>query len=357
MRFIPCFFLAALLVTTACKQDYPGQEPERVAADAPIPVRLLQISPTEESVPIEGGGTISAKEETRLSFKVGGLVQRMYADEGQAVRSGQELARLKTTEIDAQVMKARQARDKAVRDLGRIEGLYADSATTLENVQNLKTALAVAESDLEIAGFNQTYARITAPYAGRITKRLADPNELVAPGSPIFVLTGESKGGYVLRIGVVDRDLIRLAPGDRATVQLDAYPGDTVAARVTEIAAAADPRTGTFTIELELQAGERTIRNGFIGRAKVYPSRQPAHYRLPLEALVEGNGSTARIFYPDAEGLARSRRLTITGLLDDAFIVPADQLKDITTVVGAGAAYLTEGARIEERNTQPLTIK
>ncbi|MEM9259597.1 MAG: efflux RND transporter periplasmic adaptor subunit, partial [Bacteroidota bacterium] len=201
---------------------------------------------------------------------------------------------------------------------------------------------------LEIATFNQAYAKIIAPVSGRIVKKLAEPGELIAPGTPIFLLTGEGQNSYVMRVGVADRDLLAIALGDRAEVRLDAYNGQVVPARVTEIAAAADPRTGTFEIELTLDGRDKILRNGFIGRAKIFPSKTLPHYRLPLDALVEGNGQLVRIFYPDATGKATSKEVRISRLLDDVFVVPAGELAGITEVITAGAPYLTDGASLKK---------
>ena len=342
-RIFYFFVLLSVITTPSCKTDYPGQEATAADPNAPVPVRTVELQPSTAALPIEAGGTIGSKTEARLSFKIGGIIDRMNAREGQYVRRGATLAQLKTTEIDAQVQKVTQGRDKIRRDLDRLERLYADSAATLDNVEALRTALAVANSDLEIAQFNRDYAKITAPVSGRIVKKLAETGELVGPGTPIYFLTGEGQNAYVLRVGVADRDVLHLQLGDPAEVSLDAYQGATVPARVTEIAAAADPMTGTFEVELTLEPGDKTLRPGFIGRARILPSRRPEHIRLPLDALVEGAGREAIIFYPK-DGKATARTVRVLRLLDREFVVATDQLSGIDRVITEGAAYLSEGS-------------
>ncbi|WP_020568619.1 efflux RND transporter periplasmic adaptor subunit [Neolewinella persica] len=349
LRLLSALIPFLLLSLTACKTDYPGQEATMAPADAPVPVKVVPLALSTEVIPIEAGGAIGAKEEAKLSFKIGGIISQVNAKEGQYVRRGTVLARLNATEIDAQVRKARQAAEKLERDLERAKKLYAEQAATLEQVEGLTTALEVAISDLEIAGFNQAYAKITAPVSGRIVKRFAERGELIGPGNPVFLMIGEGSGSYVLRVGVADRDVLTLAMGDRAEVKLDAYQGAIVPAVISEIAAAADPRTGTFEVELTLNPEGRTLRNGFIGRAKVFPSQQAKHYRLPLDALVEGEGRYVRIFYPDDQGKARAKNVRFTRLLDDEFVVPEAELTGISEVITMGAAYLTEGAAIQRQ--------
>ena len=344
MRTLTILLTALLLA--GCKTDYSGQSPSPTDPTAAVPVRTIPLPPAAPPLPVAAGGTVAAKEEARLSFKIGGIVDRMYVREGQTVRRGALLATLNATEIDAQVRQATQGRDKLRRDLQRAQHLYADSAATYETVQNLATALEVAESDLEIAHFNQRYARITAPLSGRIAKRLAEPGELVGPGTPVYELIGEHRNSYVLRVGVSDRDVLHLALGDSATVQLDAYPDAPFTATVTEIAAAADPRTGTFEVEVTLAPGPRDLRIGFVGRVKLYPSRQPPYYQLPMDALVEGEGQRVTIYTLDGEARAQPRELRVLRLLDSSFVVAAEDLLGVQEVITSGAHYLTPGRAV-----------
>ena len=88
-------------------------------AETAVPVRTAPVERLETSFPIHTAGTLALKETLKLSFKVGGLVERIEVDEGQAVSPGQLLARLDLAEIDARAATARAALDKAARDLER----------------------------------------------------------------------------------------------------------------------------------------------------------------------------------------------------------------------------------------------
>ncbi|MEM1123267.1 MAG: biotin/lipoyl-binding protein, partial [Bacteroidota bacterium] len=186
MKYLATLFIFCLLIAS-CKENYVTETEIKAAKGSNIPaVRVANVELTNAPIPIEASGTIGSKAEINLSFKIGGVIQNLYAKETQRVKKGQVLATLRTTEIDAQVMKAQQGVKKAERDLDRIKKMYADTAATLENVEDLTTRLNVAKSDLEIAQFNQQYAKIIAPVNGRVLKRFVENNELTGPGSPIF---------------------------------------------------------------------------------------------------------------------------------------------------------------------------
>ena len=101
---------------------------------------------------IRTNGVLANKDEFRLSFKVGGVIKRIAVREGERVRKGQRLAEIEQTEINAQVEQARQAHEKAQRDVERGERLYADKVISLEQLQDLRTQTRVTEAALERRG-------------------------------------------------------------------------------------------------------------------------------------------------------------------------------------------------------------
>ncbi|MEM8526981.1 MAG: efflux RND transporter periplasmic adaptor subunit [Bacteroidota bacterium] len=341
-----------LLFTQACKQEYEGQQIDPNEKPKAQLVKIETVEQTTAPIPIEASGMIGSKAEMNLSFKIGGIINNIYVSEGQRIRKGQLLARLKTTEIDAQVLKARQGVDKSKRDLDRIQKLYADTAATLEQVQDLTTVSELAAADLEIAQFNQEYAKILAPTSGRLLKKYAEENELTGAGTPIFRLASSGKDAFVIKIGVADRDVIRLRMNDRAEVHLDALPSERFTAYVSEIAEAADPRTGVFEVELTLNvSGTAPLKNGFIGKVKVFPSNQAPYYKINMNALVEGNVDKANIYIP-VGGKAQKVSIRPTHIGKDFFTVGTDQVNDLKRVITDGAAYLEEGAAIRVFETE-----
>ncbi|MEL6123995.1 MAG: biotin/lipoyl-binding protein, partial [Bacteroidota bacterium] len=161
--------LIGLISLSSCKKDYEDLlAVDATIASSTVPVVVDSVQIVNEAIPIYAVGRVGASEETRLSFKIGGVIASMSAEEGDYVKSGQSLARLRTDEIDAQVLKAQQALTKTKRDLARIQQMYEDDAATLENVQDLTTLVEVQQADLDIAKFNQQYASIIAPISGRI---------------------------------------------------------------------------------------------------------------------------------------------------------------------------------------------
>jgi RND family efflux transporter MFP subunit len=357
----------ALVLAAACGGSAEGRDASPVVV---TPVQMAEVLPAGQSAAISVAGTLGAKDEITLSFKIGGIIGRVMVDDGAAVRRGQVLAALDQREIDAVIAKASAGAEKARRDAQRAERLYRDSVATLAQMQDALTGRDAAEADLRAAKVNKEYATIVAPSDGVVLMRLANAGQMVGAGTPVIQLASRGRGS-VLRAGVPDRDAVRLRVGDAAEVRFEALPGKSYRGRVSQIGAAADPRTGLYTIEISME-GVGGLPSGLVGRARITPrgrgrgsvwegegtgttsatrASAPADgavYAIPPEALVEGDAGRGTVFTVDASG-TRARRVAVelVGFAGERVLVRG--LNGVTRVVRSGATWLTDSARVEIR--------
>ncbi len=324
-----------------------GRDVDAGRANAEIVhVHVAPIEKESRRLPIRASGRLAAKAEVKLSFKIGGIIEHVFVDEGTGVKQGESLARLNLAEIDAQVLQAQSALDKAGRDLARVERLYRDSVATLEQYQDAKTGVDIAEANVNIAEFNRRYAEINAPASGDVLRRMAESGELVSPGQPVF-LFGADQGGWVVRAGLVDRDIVKIAAGDSASLSFDAFPDRTFSGFVTEVADGADPMSGTFEIEVAVNDPGDLLKSGFIARMDLFPSRGPMLDYIPVEALVEGNGREGVVYaYEAATGEARKIPIQIAQILDREIAVSGG-LDGYDHVVTDGAVFIKTNGVVE----------
>lgn len=373
---IKSFLPFSLLLAAACGGAAEGRNtpPESVT-----PVQMADVVRAGQDATVNVSGTLGAKDEVTLSFKIGGIVGTVRVDDGARVKRGQVLAALDQREIDAMLAKARAGAEKARRDAQRVERLYKDSVATLAQWQDVQTARDAAEADLRAARVNHEYSTITAPADGVVLMRIAGAGQMVGAGTPVIQFASSARGS-VLRAGVPDRDAVRLAVGDAAEVAFDAVPGKVYRGKVTQVGAAADPRTGVYVVEIAL-VGVQGLPSGLVGRAVIAPGErgrvrvwkekgkgQPtsdsrsgvattteasmltdgAVYAIPAEALVEGDKDRGSVYTVDKSG-TRARRVTVAlvGLAGDKVLVRG--LDGVSRVVRNGATWLTDSARVEIR--------
>ena len=337
----------AALLTLAILAGCSAKTPEKTDAAAQgTPVRTAPATSGPASAPIGASGLVANEDEMRLSFKTGGIIRRIAVGEGTVVRKGQVLAELELTEVNAQFEQARQGALKAERDLERGERLHADQVISLETLQNLRTQAAVARAASQAARFNLGYSSIVAPQDGRVLRRLAEERELVPPGQPVLVLGGADRG-HVVRTALADREVVQVAVGDAALVEIDAYPGRRFEARVSEIAGAADPRSGLFPLELRIAPQKGiTLATGLVARVDITPTagRSGSLTRVPIAALVEGRGDDAVVFVA-VQGVARKRAVKVA-FIAGTEVALASGLAPGEPVITEGALYLQDGDRI-----------
>lgn len=332
---------AAAAVATGCGATRAAPAAEPAPA---IPVRTVAVARGAVARPVRAAGTVAAKDERSLAFKVGGVVARVAVQEGDRVRRGQVLAALDATELAAGVRQAGEALAKAERDRDRARVLGAQEVVPRAGVEDAETAAAVAAAALDAARFNLGKATLVAADEGFVYRRLAEPGEVVAPGQPILRVSGAGRG-FVVRASLPERDVLDVAPGDEATVRLDARPAAPVPGRVTEVARSASRGTGTYLVEIALDpaGAPRNLLAGLTAKVEIART-VPASASVPLAAIQDGDGASGAVFV--VEG-ARARRVPVRiAFLDADLAVLSAGLDGFDRVVTDGASRLTDGAPV-----------
>jgi len=333
--------LLALAACTEVKTETATQEP------VPVYVETQRLEPTAGSIPVFVTGRVSSATSFDLSFRTSGFIEELLVDEGDRVRKGQLLAAMNRRETDAMVLRAENLYQKSLRDMSRLENLFADNAATLEQLEDQKTLRDIYRAELDVALFNQERASIIAPADGVVLQKRAEVNEQVGQGQVVFRLGQSGSGSTVVKAGVSDRDVQRLQPGDAAVFTTSAHPGTEFSGRITRIASEAHSRSGVFEVEITLDNTGNNLRNGFIVSGKLQPEDARELVPIPLSALVEADGLDVWIYTPSADNQNAERlRVRPLHIGDDVFFVPATELKGVDRVITRGSAYLRPGSRI-----------
>ena len=338
---------SATVLLCAC-----SKQAETTAPPKPVVVAVAPVAYSDEAVPVRVAGIVGRVSEAELSFKVGGIVEEVRVRAGDKVRKGEVLARLRQDEIEAQVVQARSALEKATRDLERIQRLREGNVATVENAQDAATAVAVAAAALRVAEFNRDHAQIVAPTDGRILRRTAEPNELAAPGKTILAF-GSDTEGWLVRAGLSERDLGRVRLGDRAIVLDEELGSPEVTGTVRHIAEATDPATRTTEVEIALDKAIPGARSGYVVAVKLQPRAEAARPVVNPAALIEGSDRRAFLFLLEkGSSTVRRAAVEIASFEGDRVYLRTDLPRD-AEIVTAGAEYLRDGMAVERAPSGP----
>jgi len=347
------FFLISLLIAClaftliTCKREAKKEEQASQLDESTIAVTVMPVRQGAYSVPVISSGLVSTETESKLSFKIGGIISRIFVEEGQAVTKGALLASLDLTEINAQVSQAKNTLEKTKRDLERGQRLYNDSAATLEQMQNLQTAYDVANENFTIASFNKQFATIHANTSGRIIRKFANEGEQVSSGSPVLMMNSSGQNNWIVKIGLPDVDWVRVKKGDRARVFFDAYPNEIFDGEVSLVNEGSDQLNGLYHAEIKVQANGHKLASGLFAKVEILPQNKQSLHGIPIEAIVEGKGKNAFVFVPDGNRTSVKKIPVIVAYITGDSAIISKGLENVTEVITSGSAFLTEFSTIQ----------
>jgi RND family efflux transporter MFP subunit len=344
-----------LTISTLFMLLFPGCGKEKELSTMPksaeaIPVKIVLLSQAEVSRSVHSSGQFTTDDETMLSFKTGGIIDRIYVKEGDRIRKGQLLATLDLTEIASQANQTRIAFEKAARDYERVENLRKDSVATLEQLQNSKTGLELAKQQMSVANFNLKYSEIIATHDGVILKKLTNEGQMTGPGMPVLQTSSKGQTDWILRVAVSDKEWANINLKDKASVQIEALNIDDMQAYVSSKAENADQMTGSFAIDLKLNnARKLNIASGMFGKAEIMLSQKNLVWQIPYDALLDGNAGQGFVFVTNDNVNALKVPVTIDAI-DEKNILVSKGLEEFKSLIVSGSAYLTDKSVIKVIN-------
>lgn len=313
-----------------------------------VPVEVVEILPGEISAFIETNGTLEAEREVDIVARAGGPLVALNTEEGVQVTAGELLAQIDELEARAQVEIARVALQDAEIVYNRAKASLENAVVSQEVYDTALSALESAKAQLSGNEIQLGYTRITAPFDGLIIERSVKFGETVTAGQQLFRISDFDP--LLCVIGVPERDLARLSPGQPATLRVEAFPDEQFEGRVLRISPVVDAATGTIRVTIAVDRQGRLSPGMFAGVRLVTDVRPDAlimpKRALSLESLADS------VFVVD-DGVAYRRNVTlgyeeddrveVTGGLtrgDRVIVVGQDGLTDATPVqilAGPGA--------------------
>jgi RND family efflux transporter MFP subunit len=329
---------------TSCTDGKSGTA-KLVKKTAPVPVKILEVESTEQRAIVKTSGKITTDNETYLAFKLGGVVEKIYVQEGDAVKKGQVLATLDPREINAIVSQAKLGYEKSLRDFNRVEKLYKDSVVTLEQFQNSRTALDVANEQLQSAEFNKQYSRITAQQDGFVLKKFVNPGQVVGIGDPVILANSPGNDNWILKVNASDRQWSSINVNDVAQVKLDAFPGEVFDGKILRKSETSDPATGTFSVDIRVKNGKSTFASGMFATTEISTRNKSNVWSIPYEALLDANGNEGFVFVTADYKTAIKQAVTISSIEQNRVSITAG-FENYHALIVSGSAYLTDNSAI-----------
>jgi len=198
-------------------------------------VAYFGVKLTSDRKGIKVSGNIEG-DDVRISFRIGGQISDLLADEGSSLKVGQIVARLNTDEL-TKLQKEAQAQLKAAEsqyqlskdDYIRYENLYKAGAISAQKRDQYKTAADTdwanvknARAQLELANTKLGWADLASPLNGYILVKSAEDGEVVQAGAPVFTAVDLNNVWVTAYINETDVGKVKL--NQKAVVKIDSFP-------------------------------------------------------------------------------------------------------------------------------------
>jgi membrane fusion protein (multidrug efflux system) len=270
----------------------PQATPPSVTVTPAAPTATVEVA--DEPAFEYATGTVEARDEALVSSRIMAAIRAVHVRAGDSVTAGQVLVELDAREetsrvaqvgqdiagAEARVAEARSHHERTARLAAQGAASRQELERALAALRAAEAALAGARGRLAETTSAQSHATLTAPFAGRVVERYAEPGDTAVPGRPLLKIYAPER----LRLVAQVRESLGAALGVGAalTVHVDAVARD-FAATVEEIVPSADPGSRSVTVRLALPA-EAGLYPGLFGRVAV-PTGTARRLRVPANAV------------------------------------------------------------------------
>jgi membrane fusion protein (multidrug efflux system) len=325
----------------ACSTAQSAQTNEDAQA---ISVRVAPALDAARPVVAMASGVVQAQTVVDVAFQVAGKVVAVGPEEGSAVRAGDLLAQIDSTDYRLGVDAAEAQAEHATSERERYRPLVAAGSLSASDFEKIESGARQATAAADLARKHLADTRLVAPMSGIVAKRSIERGATAGAGQSVFTLVNVDP--VRVRIGVSESEVGSLRVGQPAGVRLPALPNESFAGRVTLIGIVADPATRTYAVEVSVPNPEHRLKVGMVAEARVRVDRETRGISVPTSAVTRDADGVSRLFVVDTTARrAHARRVELGAARDNAIEV-TQGLSAGELVVVAGQHHVRDGSRV-----------
>lgn len=341
-------FLLLTLALAACGTGSTAA-PSAPAAPPPAPVRveLAVANPLDQRE--QAVGVVATLDSVELRPETSGLVQAVLFTDGQAVRKGQVLVRLRDADAQAGLVDARARARLATLALARAQSLLDRGDVAQADVDRAEADDALARAAVTRAEEALRRTTIAAPFDGVVGRRDVSEGQTVDPSR---VLTRvESLTHLAVDVALPEAALATVAVDQPASITLDAL-GVRVPAHVSYVSPRVRAESRTVDVRVAFDRADPRLRPGMSARVEIVTSQRPEAILVPTQALVPGaNGMS--LWLAGADGVAALAPVQ-TGARQADRIEITSGVKVGDRVIVEGLSRLRPGAKVVVKADAPV---
>ena len=320
------------------------------------PVKVAQVSKVDIAPQVQLIGTAQPKVTSVVASDIEGLVEAFNVSEGDFVKKGAILARLKDNllQINLKGAKANKADSEAQlrrarTDLKRSSDLLASKTIAdkqytddLSEVQSLEARVRRLEAEIEHNQDSITKKTILAPFSGFVIKEHTQVGEWVEKGGPIVTLADLSN--IEVLVDVPERYIPLLVLGGDTGVKVDALNPEKFTGKIAAIIAVGDSASRAFPVKISVDNPDYHIKGGMLCRVSLAIGKPSSVLAVPKDAVV--NMGQQHLVYVVRDGVAQPLPVQL-GDTSDSMIEVKGSIKAGMKVVTRGNERLRPGQAVK----------
>jgi HlyD family secretion protein len=279
-----------------------------------------QVTRGDLSVTVTATGTLEPVTQVDVGSELSGIIDTVEVDFNSQVKAGDVLARLDTTSLNAQVIKARAALNSAKAQLTEARTTLKENEAQLRKLRKgwelsggkvpsereldsaeaavdraeaavvtAKAQIAEAKANLTVNETSLSKAVIRSPIDGVVLNRAVEPGQTVAASlqAPILFTIAETLTQMELHVFVDEADVGQIEKGQKAIFTVDAYPDRSFDAEITEVRFTPTETDGVVTYEtvLTVDNTDLSLRPGMTATAEIATQHVEDVLLVPNAAL------------------------------------------------------------------------
>jgi RND family efflux transporter MFP subunit len=366
----------------------PAAETQSIA---PISVKVAVAEIKDLEKTIKSPGEVYTEKNVVLKAEVGGILKKLYVQEGKHVRQGELLAELDDTSYQLKLEEAEATRLKALSEL-LLDRLFQEPGLTTPKEQDntdLKKAqeayqkaekayrdglisqaelertrldyelaqigsglkrdeiiasskgLTQAEVNAKIARLELEKTKIMAPFSGIITGIKVAPGETIEAGRELFTLVDVSQ--LKITAKVLETEVSKVKVGREADIRFSAFPGRVFKGKVVAVSPVINKEDKTCSVFIGLENPAEEIKPGMHAEIEIVTEIFPRRLLVP-QAAVLVRGGRPLVFVVE-NGLAKWRYIQ-TGQENEQLVEVLDGVKEGEPVIVEGHMTLAHDSAV-----------
>lgn len=324
----------------------------RQETGGPPPVETEPVRIMDLETGLNTSGNIIPWESILLSAKMPGKLRSVSVDEGAQAAKGAVIAELETRDLSIELAKAESEASRAQSRYRRFKKLYDDAAATITQLESAESAHKAAASALSSLKEKIDSARVTAPFEGIVSKKMAVPGTVVNAGQPIAELVDISR--VKIDAGFSEVESKHIQKGRKAQIIVDAYPDQKFEGEVDYVGSVVDPQTRTFSAKIAIDNKAGLLKAGMSARVRILTGSYPGAMTVPVGALFK-DGAKSFLFTVkkpgEGEPAVVTKQEVEAGVPDGNIVHIKSGLQKDEIVVVRGIEKLSDGSRVRIVNS------